>query len=89
MNMKKFAEEALKAFKLFKTFGDHNDKKENMLFEATLAIIGCKLLQKDEKEAIVKLFKVMDESGDGKIGEDELIDGFKKVLNETITSEKA
>jgi len=35
--------------------------------EATLALIGCKFLDKVEKESIIKIFGIMDESGDGKL----------------------
>ena len=60
---------------------------ENMV--GTLSIIGYKLLQESEKTAIEKLFKVMDESGDGLIGPGELKEGFRKVLKETIADSEA
>lgn len=53
---------ALKALECFKTF------KPSEELVPVLAIIGCKLLKPIEKEAIQKLFRIMDESGDGNLG---------------------
>lgn len=38
---------------------------DSKLFEATLAIIGSKLINSNEKATMHHLFKIMDESGDG------------------------
>lgn len=68
---------------------DPNIKQTGDLFEACLSIIGDRFLQTAEKEAIFKLFNVMDDTGDGKIGSEELIKGFNKVLGEKLDEEEA
>lgn len=47
-----------------------------------LAIIGCKLLKPIEKEAIQKLFRIMDESGDGNLGAQEIMVGIEKITGD-------
>jgi len=59
------------------------------LFEATLAIIGSKLINTHEKVTMQMLFKIMDESGDGHLGEEELVRGYYKVLGRHLTEEEA
>lgn len=85
--MRQYAKNALRAFARFEKL--ETGLTKNHLQEATLAIIGCKLLDPLQKEAIQKLFKIMDESGDGIITHKELIVGFKKVLGEEISDDEA
>jgi len=40
-------------------------KLEDVLYEATLAIIGSTLMDPEQKEITLMIFKIMDESGDG------------------------
>lgn len=42
------------------------------------------MLDDDEKEAIKKIYRIMDESGDGKLGCEEIKRGFEGITNETI-----
>jgi len=80
--MEKYAQSMLDALKNYEDV-DKNSK----LFEATLAIIGSKLLNSTEKATMHHLFKIMDESFDGKIGEEELVRGYYKVLGDELTIE--
>jgi len=60
------------------------------LFEATLAQIATKMIEPLERDAIASLFRIMDESGDGKLAVDEIIDGCSKILEDRIlTKEEA
>ena len=40
--------------------------------EATLSIIASKLLGDDLKNTLQKIFKIMDGTGDGKLGKEEI-----------------
>ena len=40
--------------------------------EATLSIIASKLLGDDQKNTLQKIFKIMDGTGDGKLGKEEI-----------------
>lgn len=64
-------------------------KLEDVLYEATLAIIGSTLMDPEQKEITLMIFKIMDESGDGQLGTDEIIAGFQKVLGEDLDTEEA
>ena len=71
--MTKFAKKAIKCFKNY---------KPNSKIRPVLAIIGCKLLRTAEKEAITKLFRILDSSGDGYLKVDEITTGLKKLCSE-------
>jgi len=55
--------------------------------EATLSIIASKLLGDDQKNTLQKIFKIMDGTGDGKLGKEEIQIGFKQILNQDISAE--
>lgn len=49
--------------------------------EAVLSIIGCKLISDDHMKMVKDLFKIMDAGGNGKLENDELLEGFESILN--------
>jgi Ca2+-binding EF-hand superfamily protein len=53
-----------------------------------LAIIGSTLIDKEQLDAIRTIYKVMDTSGDGKIGTEEIAFGFKEILGVTLEEEE-
>lgn len=53
--------------------------------EATLSIIASKLLLEEQQDALTKIFKIMDTTGDGKIGPEEIQHGFLEILGEEIS----
>ena len=56
--------------------------------EAVLAIIGSTLIDEEQFNSIKTIFKIMDSSGDGKIGKEELRFGFKEILREELKEEE-
>lgn len=56
--------------------------------EAMLAIIGSTLIDQTQLNNIMTIYKIMDSSGDGKIGSDELAMGFREILGEELTEEE-
>lgn len=61
---------------------DENDKDKPKLKEATLSIVANFLFP--DKAILLNIFRIMDSSGDGQLGKDELKMGFKRILNEEI-----
>ena len=53
--------DAFKKFEVIEPIAGSNER----ILEATLALIGCKFLSEDEREAIQIIFSIMDDSGDG------------------------
>jgi hypothetical protein len=51
-----------------------------MLIKACQSIIGHMLYPKIQKLVIKEVFRVMDTSGDGQLGFDEIQDGYKKIF---------
>ena len=47
--------------------------------QATLALIGCKFLDPLEKQIVQDIFNIMDESGDGKLQQEEIVNGFNYI----------
>ena len=65
---KDIANNSIAAFKSFEVVQSMEDEGQNeRILEATLALIGCKLLGEEEKRAIQTIFSIMDDSGDGKL----------------------
>ena len=56
--------------------------------EAMLAIIGSTLIDQTQLDKIRTIYKIMDSSGDGKIGIEELAHGFREILGEELTEEE-
>ena len=80
---KKYANAALTSIKRFRHPSvdeiehEYESYREQVKrFEATLAIIACKLMDPFEKVVVNKLFDLIDESGDGKIAPEELESSF-------------
>jgi calcium-dependent protein kinase len=57
-----------------------NFKVQQPLKQASLSFIGSQLLSKAEKEKLSRVYKVIDETGEGKLDKDELLEAFKKYL---------
>ena len=47
------------------------------LRQAVFAYIASQLLMKSEKESLARLFKLMDQDGDGKLSRDDYLMGYK------------
>ena len=62
--------------------------QSNRMKEAVLAIIGSTLIDEEQLNSIKTIFKIMDSSGDGKIGKEGLSFGFKEILGEELQEEE-
>ncbi|EGR27981.1 hypothetical protein IMG5_185640 [Ichthyophthirius multifiliis] len=59
-----------------------NFRAEKKLQEATLMFFVNNLATKEEKNELLKVFQSLDTNGDGKLSREELINGYKKILNQ-------
>jgi len=73
----KYAIKALESLKKFKV--PEGTEAEKQSFVATLAIIGCKLLNQVEKESIAHLFEIIDDSRGGTLDKNEIQQGLQKL----------
>jgi len=74
---KKQALKSISSFKKFEVIQPVEGENERIL-EASLALIGCKLLNEMEGKAIQTIFSIMDDSGDGKLQAKEIMIGLNK-----------
>jgi calcium-dependent protein kinase len=61
---------------------------QKKLQEAALIFMVNFLASKDEKNELLKQFQSLDLNNDGKLSRDELIIGYRKVLNEAEAEEE-
>lgn len=60
----------------------------NMMKAATLTFIGSQLLSKDEREELARVFKKLDQNGDGKLSKDEIKDGYINHFGRLISDKE-
>lgn len=62
---------------------------QHKLKQASLSFIGSQLLAKQEKEKLSRVYKAIDESGEGKLDKHELLEAFNKHgIDNYITEEE-
>ena len=44
------------------------------------------LIKKQHRQTILKIFKIMDDSGDGQLGKEEIQTGFQLLLGEDLSA---
>ena len=76
---------ARKCFESLENF-KRTPKPDKPLKEATLSIIANFLFP--DKSILLNIFIIMDESGDGQLGADELKFGFEQILGKSMSDEK-
>jgi calcium-dependent protein kinase len=64
-----------------------NFRADQKLKQATFAFIASQLLTKNEKENLAKIFKAIDNNGDGKLSKEEILDGYDKFFGKTMEKE--
>eukprot|EP00117_Sycon_ciliatum_P036058 scpid83368/ scgid27208/ Calcium-dependent protein kinase 4 len=64
-----------------------NFSADQKLKQATFAFIATQLLSKSEKENLARIFKEIDTNGDGKLSEDEMLEGYDKFFGKNMEKE--
>lgn len=59
-----------------------------MMKAATLTFIGSQLLSKEEREELAKVFKKLDQNGDGKLSKSEIKDGYINHFGRLISDKE-
>lgn len=60
----------------------------NTMKAATLTFIGSQLLSKTEREELARVFKQLDENGDGKLSKQEIKDGYVRLYGKLISDKE-
>ena len=55
---------------------------------ATMTFIGSQLITKDEREELARVFKSLDQNGDGKLSKDEIKDGYTNHYGRLISDKE-
>jgi calcium-dependent protein kinase len=55
---------------------------------ATLTFIGSQLLSKSEREELARVFKKLDQNGDGKLSKTEIKEGYIKLYGKLISDKE-
>lgn len=55
---------------------------------ATLTFIGSQLVSKDQREELARVFKHLDQNGDGKLSKDEIKDGYQVHYGRLISDKE-
>mmetsp|Transcript_5481 Transcript_5481/g.8553 ORF Transcript_5481/g.8553 Transcript_5481/m.8553 type:complete len:288 (+) Transcript_5481:504-1367(+) len=87
-NTFELAKQSLISLKNFKGTTSSDQEKNPKLKEATLAIIANLLIKEKHKQTIQKVFKVMDSSGDGMLGPEEIQEGYEAIMGEQLSDEE-
>ncbi len=59
-------------------------RADQKLKQATYAFIASQLLSKGEKENMSKIFKEIDQNGDGKLSKEEILEGYDKFFGKAM-----
>mmetsp|Transcript_41334 Transcript_41334/g.62977 ORF Transcript_41334/g.62977 Transcript_41334/m.62977 type:complete len:174 (+) Transcript_41334:1201-1722(+) len=65
-----------------------NFNAQSKLKQATYAFIASQLLSKNEKEQIDKVFRAMDENGDGVLTKDEIKKGYQDYFGRALSDQE-
>lgn len=65
-----------------------NFKSQQSLKQAALAFIASQLTSKEETEDLEKIFKQIDENGDGQLSKDEILKGYSEATGIPISEEE-
>ena len=57
-----------------------NFRAEQVMQQAVLTFLANQSLSNDEKENLMKMFKKLDQNGDGTLSREEIIEGFSKIM---------
>ena len=60
----------------------------NTMKAATLTFIGSQLLSKQEREELARVFKKLDQNGDGKLSKTEIKEGYIKLYGKLISDKE-
>ena len=57
-------------------------RAEQKMQQATITFIASNITSKSEKESLLKTFKALDKNGDGILSREEIIEGYKQIMDE-------
>jgi len=59
-----------------------NFRAEQKLQQATFTFIASQLASKEEKQQLMETFKTLDKNGDGTLSRQEILDGYRQIMDE-------
>ena len=59
-----------------------NFKAEQKLQQAAFTFIASQLASKEEKQRLLETFRTLDKNGDGTLSREEILEGYKQIMNE-------
>lgn len=86
LSIAQVAKECLLALEKFDIGPEEGDVYQNKV--DAHALISNTLLDDTHKQTLHKIFRIMDTSGDGQIGADELYDGYNEIIGDNHLSEE-